>query len=105
MREERSSHPPRCPNGTIDLADQPGALVIAPELERRRDEIGAESGAARRLRGSSDVPSDAGHDKDLGPPSDKLSTLIDCIAIAFALRAESDVIGARLGQKHGVVSA
>src|SRR5262245_24933783 len=98
MREKRSSHPPRRPNGTIDLGDQPGALVVAPEVERGRDEIGTESGAARRLLGIADVPADARHDEDLGPPGNKLSTLIDCVAIAFVPRTENDVIGARLGQ-------
>ena len=105
MRERGQADPPRRANGAVDLGDQPGALVIAPEAERGRDEIGAASGAARRLLGIADVPSDARHDEDLGPPGDKLGTLIDCVAIAFVRRAESDVIRARLGQAHGIVTA
>ena len=92
-------------DGIIDLGDAPQRIVAVPNPRRRRDEIGAERGELRRLLGGLDVPGDARHHEDLRPPGDKISILIDCVDSAFGVRPERHIVGAELGQLHGVVAA
>src|SRR5262245_33752509 len=78
-----SRSPPDLADGAIDLTDLAQGIVLAPDAQGRRDEVGAKLREPGGLLGIGDVPGDARNDEDLRPPGDKVSKLIDCTDGAF----------------------
>src|SRR6185295_4004971 len=101
----RSSSPPHMADGIIDLGDTAQRISTVPNPRRRRDKIRTERVELGRLLGCVYVPVYARHHKDLGPPGDEISILIDRVDNALGLWSERHIVGAELGHLHGVVAA
>ena len=87
-----------------DPGNLSGDVFGQPNVRRKGDEVGAETGELGGFFSSVDVPGDARHHENLRPPGDQPGAFLPLAAGKRGGGTECNIIRTKLRQQHGVMT-